>query len=131
MRGRQSYLRTSPWSPVCSFLVMSDSDPVDCSPPGSSVHGILQIRVLEWVPTSSSRGSSWPGDGTHISFGSCTAGGFFTAELSGSSLITLGPMINNFPGDFSGGPVVRNPPANAGDMGWITGPGRSRMLWGS
>ena len=33
-------------------------DPVDCSPPGSSVHGILQARILEWVVMPSSRGSS-------------------------------------------------------------------------
>ena len=33
-------------------------DLVDCSPPGSSVHGILQARILEWVAISSSRGSS-------------------------------------------------------------------------
>ena len=35
-------------------------DPVDCSLPGSSVHGILQARTLEWVAISFSRGSSWP-----------------------------------------------------------------------
>ena len=33
-------------------------DPVDCSPPGSSIHGILQARILEWVAISFSRGSS-------------------------------------------------------------------------
>ena len=33
-------------------------DPMDCSPPGSSVHGILQARILEWVAMPSSRGSS-------------------------------------------------------------------------
>ena len=33
-------------------------DPVDCSPPGSSVHGILQARILQWVAISSPRGSS-------------------------------------------------------------------------
>ena len=33
--------------------------------------------------------------------------------------------------DFPGGPVVRNPPANARDMGSIPGPGRSHMLWGN
>ena len=33
-------------------------DPMDCSPPGSSVHGILQARILEWVAISISRGSS-------------------------------------------------------------------------
>ena len=35
-------------------------DPMDCSPPGSSVHGTLQARLLEWVAMPSSRGSSWP-----------------------------------------------------------------------
>ena len=36
-------------------------DPMDCSPPGSSVHGILQARILEWVDMPSSRGSPYPG----------------------------------------------------------------------
>ena len=36
-------------------------DPMDCSPPGSSVHGILQARILEWVALLFSRGSSQPG----------------------------------------------------------------------
>ena len=40
---------------------------MDCSPPGSSVHGISQARILEWVAISSSRGSSWPRDQTPIS----------------------------------------------------------------
>ena len=35
-------------------------DPMDCSPPGSSIHGIPQARVLEWVAISFSRGSAWP-----------------------------------------------------------------------
>ena len=42
-------------------------DPVDCSLPGSSVHGILQARTLEWVTISFSRGSSQPRDGTRVS----------------------------------------------------------------
>ena len=37
-------------------------NPMDCSPPGSSVHGILQAGVLEWVALPSSRGSSRPRD---------------------------------------------------------------------
>ena len=37
-------------------------NPVDCSPPGSSMHGILQARILEWVVISSSRGASQPKD---------------------------------------------------------------------
>ena len=46
-------------------------DPMDHSPPGSSVHGILQPRTLEWVAISSSRGSSLPREGTHIPHVSC------------------------------------------------------------
>ena len=47
---------------MCVYVsqsVMSDScDPTDCSPPGSSVYGISQVRILEWVGLSFSRGSS-------------------------------------------------------------------------
>ena len=50
-------------------------DPMDCSLPGSSVHGILQARVLEWVAISFSRGSSRPRDQTQVSR---IAGRFFT-----------------------------------------------------
>ena len=46
-------------------------NPTDCSPPGSSVHGILQARILEWVAISSSRGSSQPRDQTRVSCASC------------------------------------------------------------
>ena len=49
-------------------------DPVDCSPPVSSVHGISQARILEWVAISFSSGSSRPRGRTHLS---CVAGGFF------------------------------------------------------
>ena len=42
-------------------------DPVDCGLPGSSVHGILQAQILEWVAIPFSRGSSRPRDGTHVS----------------------------------------------------------------
>ena len=52
-------------------------DSLNRSPPGSCVHGILQARILGWVAMSSSRGSSWPKDGT---CSSCTAGEFFTSE---------------------------------------------------
>ena len=50
-------------------------DPIDCSLPGSSVHGILQVRIPEWVAIPFSRGSSQPRDWTHDSH---TAGKFFT-----------------------------------------------------
>ena len=42
-------------------------DPMDCSPPGFSIHGILQARILEWVAISFSRGSPQPRDRTHVS----------------------------------------------------------------
>ena len=42
-------------------------DPIDCSPPGSSIHGIFQARILEWVAISYSRGSSWAREWTWVS----------------------------------------------------------------
>ena len=58
-----------------SHEVVSDSyDLMDCNPPGSSVHGILQARILEWVAISFSRGPSRPRDRTLVS---CIAGRFF------------------------------------------------------
>ena len=54
---------------VLSHSVMSDSrDPMDCSLPASSVHGILQVRILEWVAISFSRRSSWPRDWIQVSW---------------------------------------------------------------
>ena len=50
-------------------------DPMDCSLPGFSVHGIFQARILEWVSISSSRGSSWPRDWTCMPCISSIAGG--------------------------------------------------------
>ena len=47
----------------------------DYSPPGSSVHGILQAKILEWVSIFFSRGSCWPMDRTRVSH---IAGRFFT-----------------------------------------------------
>ena len=60
-------------------------NPMECRPPGSCVHGILQARTLEWVAISSSRGSFQPRDQTHVSCVSCTAspppvGRFSTTE---------------------------------------------------
>ena len=60
----------------CSTLC----DPMDCSPPGSSDHGILQARVLEWVSISFSGGSSRTRAWTQVS---CIAGRFFTTEPPG------------------------------------------------
>ena len=59
---------------------MHSVDPMDCSSPGSSVHGSLQARTLEWVAMPSSRGSSWSRDQTWVSCIFCVAGSLFTAE---------------------------------------------------
>ena len=63
-------------SVVCSCAKLLQScptlcDPMDCSPPRSSVHGILQARILEWVAMLSSGRSSQPKDRTHVSYVSC------------------------------------------------------------
>ena len=52
---------------VCAQSCLTLCDPTDCSPPGPSVHGILQTRILEWVAISFSRGSSPSRDWTPIS----------------------------------------------------------------
>ena len=54
-------------------------NPMDCSPPGFSVHGILQARILEWIAIPFSRGTSQPRDQTLVS---CIAGRFFTTPCS-------------------------------------------------
>ena len=56
-------------------LCLTLCDPMDCRPPSSSVHGILQARILEWVAIPFSRGSFQPRDRTQVS---CIAGRFFT-----------------------------------------------------
>ena len=59
---------------------------MDCGPLGSSVHGIFQARILEWLTILFSRGSSWPRDQFQVS---CTAGRFFTIEPPGKPKLLL------------------------------------------
>ena len=68
-------------------LCLTLCDFVDCSPPGSPVHGLFQAGILEWVAISSSRGSSLLRDQSHNSCVSCTAGGFFTIEPPGMPIL--------------------------------------------
>ena len=68
---------------ICCCCLVSKPCPalcnsMDCSPPGSSVHGVSQGRILECVTISSSRGSSQPKDQTHVS---CTGKRFFSFYL--------------------------------------------------
>ena len=68
--------------------IESDScDPVDCSPPGTSIHGILQAGILQWVAMPSSRGSSRPWDRTQVSR---IAGGFCTVWATRKALPPVG-----------------------------------------
>ena len=53
---------------LAAQLCLTLCDLMDCSLPGSSVHGILQARILEWVAIFFSRGSSWPRDRTWVSW---------------------------------------------------------------
>ena len=64
-------LCTLSWLQSCLILC----DPMDCSLPGSSVHGILQARIMEWVAIPFSKAPSRPTDRTLVS---CIAGRFFT-----------------------------------------------------
>ena len=79
-------------------------DPTNCSLPGSSVQGIFQARILEWVASSYSRKSFRPRDQTHLS---C---------ISRGSLYILG---------FARGLDGKESACNAGDLGLIPGLGRS------
>ena len=71
-----------------------------CSPLGSSVHGISQARILEWVAISFYRGSPWSKDQTCIS---CIAGRFFTTEPRGKAhCIYTKVWDSTDPGNFGG-----------------------------
>ena len=83
-------------------------DPRDRSPPGSSVPGILQARILEWVAISSSRGSSRPRERTQISYVSYLAWGTTEDEMVGWHHQLDGPELEQAPGvgDGQGGLAV-------------------------
>ena len=73
----------------CCYVLISKSCPtlcdcMDCSPPGSSIHGILQARILGWVAIPFSRGSSQPTDRTWVF---CIAG-IFNASNTSPSFVT-------------------------------------------
>ena len=101
----------SSWCAVLCLVAQSCPtlcDPMDCSPPGSSIHGILQARILEQVTMPSSRASSQPKDRTQVSH---IADGFFSIWATR--------------GAFSGGAVVKESAYTAGNMGLIPVSGSS------
>ena len=74
-------------------------DPMDCSPPGSSVHGILQARILEWFAIYFARGCSWPSHWTHVSSleSPPLAYGFFTTSASWEAI----GLMQTVPGELA------------------------------
>ena len=93
---------------LCLFaqLCLTLCDPMDCSPPVSSVHGILQARILEWVAFHFSRASSQPRDWTQVS---CIAGGFFTIRATREALSVLWMPLNMLFSHFSGAHYLAYP----------------------
>ena len=87
---------------LCAKLLQScwtPCEPMDYSPPGSSVRGTLQARILEWVAIPSSRGSSWPRDRTCIFCVFCTGRGI-SLPLTPPELVILFLC-------FPGGPTIK------------------------
>ena len=70
---------------------------MDCSSPGSSVHGIFQAKVLEWVAISFSRGSSQPRDQTQVS---CIIEDALPSELPGKPLLSASCVLNIVPDTY-------------------------------
>ena len=96
---------------LCTLVTQSCPnlcDPTDCSLPGSSVHGIFQARILEWVAISSSRRPSRPRDQTCIS---CSGRWILTTEPLGKPTVTI--------------ITIKAFACNARDLGSISGSRRS------
>ena len=85
-------LAVSEWVRVSQLWQLCDA--IDCSLPGSSVHGIPQARTLEWLDTSSSRGSSQPRGQTTVS---CFAGRFFTVWATSSLWVRWQFLVHRAP----------------------------------
>ena len=85
--------------------------PIDCSPPGCSVHGILQARIREWVAMPSSRRYSWPWDRTCVSYVPCISRRFFT-------LVTPRKPLLQVPGGLGGCSCLSPPPPSSSKL-WV------------
>ena len=100
LSGSHCQIRSYWQTDCCCFLVAMSCptlwDPMNYSPPGSSVYGIIPARLLEWGAISSSRGSSWPRDWTLTSY---TGRWFFTTKPPGPRLPTpeAGELFFNVP----------------------------------
>ena len=115
----------------CDRLCPTLCHPMDCNPPGFSVHGILQARILKWVANPFSRGPSRPRDQTHVSYFSCT-GKWVLYHWCHLGIPETSPLPDNSRSHLS---QVRNN-LHGPDMSVVTGPGGvvlalswSQCLW--
>ena len=74
---------------------------MDCSPPGSSVHGISQARILDWVAIFFSRGSSQPWDRTCISFASFIGRQILYCRATGEARFKTDYILKKLEGTFT------------------------------
>ena len=98
-------------------------DPMDCSLPGFSIHGILQARILEWVTISFSRGSSQPRDRTRVShIGGRCFNLWATRELLPYHVVIVGTHLRSS-GNWASllAQLVKNPPAMQETLVWSLG----------
>ena len=104
--SREIYSELSCFSHVHVHVhVQSLWDPMDCSPPGSSIHGILRARILEWVTIPSSKRYSWPRDWTCTSCSFWIAGRSFITEPPGKPIGYIGSQnIQSYTGEKSFSP---------------------------
>ena len=92
---------------LCCLVFSLSCDPMDCSPPGSSVPGLSQARILKWVAISLFRGIFPTSNRTRIS---CTAGKFFTAEPPGNPADLCTSWLRASVASTPKMPVVLSPP---------------------
>ena len=113
-------------SHVCAKLLhscLSLCDPVEDSPPGSSIHGILQARILEWVAMPFSRGSSRPRDRTHISYIFCI--GSATWEAPPCTYTPRNDSWESSPPTTPAGPLTQGPDSERLSLLWLLG----ELVW--
>ena len=96
-------------------------DPMDCSLPGSSVHGISQARILQCVAISFSRESPWPKDWIQVS---CIAGRFFNCCTTWEALLSLVHSLFNVQWMFALCPIAPKEPASLNHLQWTGGGGK-------
>ena len=93
----KNFLKKFLLMPVCTQSLqfcLTPCCPMDCSPPGFSVHGILQTRILEWVAMPSSRGSSWPKGWRHGPCASCIGRQILSCWATREALVMPEPLLN-------------------------------------